>query len=51
MLRTKYQGSRPKGFRQEDLFMFSGTNLLINNYKYEFKDSIHRLRNGQINIR
>ena len=23
MLHTKYQGSRPYGFRQEDLFMFS----------------------------
>ena len=27
MLQTKHQGSRPRGFRQEDFFMFSHINL------------------------
>ena len=30
MLHTKYQGSRPYGFRQEDFFMFPYISLYVN---------------------
>ena len=43
MLHTKYQGSRPCGFRQEDLFMFFPLQEVFHVYLNKFENAVTHL--------